>query len=122
MDVKKSIRTTSTSNTSKLEYKDAQAKLAVASLPLTFKNTTIKQLGGFITAALAVHDVCRDKQMHESPLDVLFWLRQRLKKETKNVERDELYRAHCLRQIDKVERKIAIACVKHSQGSLTILE
>lgn len=122
MDVNESNKSNTTSNINNLEYNEAQVKLATASLPLTFKSTTIKQLGDFITAAMVVHDLCRDHKLNDSPLDVLLWLRRRLQKETKDVERDELYRAHCLREVDTVERKIAITCVNNSHGSLTLLE
>jgi len=122
MEVNETNRTNATSNINNQEYNEAQVKLATASLPLTFKSATIKQLGDFITSAMFVHDVCRDNMLDDSPLDVLLWLRRRLQKETKDVERDELYRAHCLREVDIVERKIAITCVNNSHGSLTLLE
>lgn len=122
MDVNESNKSHTKSNTNNLEYNEGQVKLATASLPLTFKSTTIKQLGDFVTAAMLVHDICRDNKLDTSSLDVLLWLRRRLQKETKDVGRDELYQAYCFREIDLIERKIAITCVNNSHGSLTLLE
>lgn len=103
-------------------YDHARSMLAIANLALVLRDATTEQLRLFITAALQLHDACSNEKTAERPIDVLFWLRQRLKQEANKPEKDEFFRAQCLREVSKVEKKIGAASVELSRGKLTILE
>lgn len=122
MDTKHCLRSCSVPDATTQRYERALSELAIASLPLIFRDTTPKQLRHFIAAALELRDSCHEDNSPEHPLDVLLWLRRRLNQEAKNPRHGEFYRAQCLREVNRVEQQIELACVKLSQGGLTILE
>lgn len=103
-------------------YERVRCELAIASLPLAYRDTTTKQLRLFVATALEMRDVCDHTNVAERPLDVLLWLRRRLKQEANNPAKGEFYRAQCLREVNKVERAIETSFVALSRGGLTILE
>lgn len=122
MDATQSIHLSPAISSNKIQGDDIQAKLTLASAPLTFKHTSIKQLTDFIAAAMDTYHYSQEAKLNISPLDILFWVRLRLIKEMKKPERDEIYKASCLKEVHKLEQKIASACVTHSNGHLTLIE
>ena len=88
MDEPQSVHLSPVVSSNKIQCDDIQAKLTLASAPLTFKHTTIKQLTDFIAAAMDTYHYSQETKLSMSPLDLLFWLRQRLIKEMKKSERN----------------------------------
>ncbi|MGO2009472.1 hypothetical protein [Vreelandella alkaliphila] len=97
MDANRCGRSDSALESNTQHYENARSQLAVASVPLVFRDTTISQLRHFIAAALELRDACYHNSVPERPLDVLLWLRRRLNEEAKNPGNAELFRAQCLR-------------------------
>lgn len=102
-------------------YEHAYFELAIASF-LICQRPNACQLRRFISAAIALSDAYSQDRSPESALDVLLWTRRRLNQEAKKAHEDELYRAGCLREVQKVEMALEKACVTLSKGRLTILD
>lgn len=103
-------------------YESARSELAVASLFLSANNTHTNKVVNFISAAMAVCEACAKSKKPESSLDVLMWLRRKLKQEARLNKHNEMYRLFCLREAEQIEHKIAVAFEIQSKGMLSILK
>ena len=102
-------------------FEQSQAQLVMATLQLEHSNTTLKQLFQFIDAALTLYQASKAQHIPMNPIDVLFWLRQRLIKETKDPEKNTMYRSQCHQYTAEIEKKIALACTQNGRGDLSLL-
>lgn len=103
------------------DFDQANTGLAIAAMPLSHPLPTIAQLNSFISAATKLCRVCSQSASDRRPLDVLFWLRDRLLSERSSPGRDEKYFAECDRQIVNIERKIRRTCEELAPGKLVAL-
>ena len=104
------------------DFQETCSDLLIASLRLTLKDATKKQLEQFINTALALYNLYKKINSTKESLNVLFWLRKRLIKEAKSSTQSAPFKTYCLQEADKIERKIAMACVRQSKLRLTMLE
>ena len=103
------------------DFDQANTRLAILAMPLKNPVPTIVQLNNFVDAATELYKVCSQSASDKSPLDVLFWLRDRLLNERCSKEGEDKYVAECDRQIINIENDIHKTCEQLAPGKLFAL-
>jgi len=102
-------------------YHHANTALAVKALPLRKASVEQQHLRSFVAAGLELAKVCEQPQSDKSPLEVLFWLKERLQSESNKPCRNCLYRAACRKEIKTVRRSMHEFCNSFGKGNVVPL-
>lgn len=105
----------------KRDYEHANTQLAVWALTLRKHDTSVEHLRSFVDAGMALSKVCEHSLSDENPLNVLFWLNNRLNMEIDKGCRDCRYKAICMQQLYQVKDRIMMLCRSLGKGNVVPL-
>lgn len=103
------------------DFEQANTRLTVCGFALRNNDATQAQFSSFIQAALDVKAVCERPYALHNPLDVLFWLKQKLEDFSQQSERPEVIRASCRRELRLTEERIQNICDEVGEGKVMAL-
>lgn len=103
------------------DFDHANTHLTVCGFALRNNQASQAQLNCFIQAALSVKTICEQEYSLHNPLDVLFWLKQKLDDFSQQEERPEVIRASCRRELRLTEERIQQMCAEVGEGKVVAL-
>jgi hypothetical protein len=102
-------------------FEHANTGLSIAVMGLSQQQAMPARIVSFTDAALSFVNVCEHELSRQNPLDVLFWLRDRLVSEGAKPGRDDVFIAQCNREVRGVETLIQDACAELGDGKVVAL-
>lgn len=94
----------------KRDFEHANTELGLRAMSLRTPDTDPQQLKMFVEAGIKLAKVCENQYATEHPLNVLFWLRNKLQAEAFKPCRSCIYRAACHSETAHVRRCIRALC------------
>jgi hypothetical protein len=91
-------------------FDHANTQLTVRAMRLKHSDAQTLDVHNFVTAGLELAGVCHQTASEESPIDVLFWLRNCLQCEARKQGKTCGYKAACTAEIKRVQHVLITTC------------
>lgn len=102
----------------KRDYEHANTELGLRAMCLRTVDTDPQQLRQFVAAGIKLAKVCEHQYATESPLNVLFWLANKLQLECAKPCRSCIYLEACQSEEEQVKRCIRSVCQEFGEGKV----
>lgn len=95
--------------------------LCMTALRFRKQSPALTDVADFVQATLALAKVCEHELSEHSPLDVLFWARNKLRQEYFRGNHGDVFDAYCKREKAKLEQSIQRYCDHVGNGKVVAL-
>lgn len=103
------------------DYETANTRVTLSVILLASKESGPQEVSEFVDATMELAKVCESPCSKHQPLEVLFWLRQKLQKECKKPCRSACFRSYCQQHIHHAGNKIQNVCDRVGDGNIIAL-